>query len=77
MAALLVYLNFAMGPVQMLKLYGIPYWVCSISLCFMYFYEILHAFPALIIRCAYLNLHSNADFCYVVGLGDLLAPPWL
>ncbi|KAJ9160346.1 hypothetical protein P3X46_025756 [Hevea brasiliensis] len=27
MAALLVYLNFVMGPVQMVKLYGIPYWV--------------------------------------------------
>ena len=29
MVGLLVYLNFAMGPVQMLKLYGIPYWVGS------------------------------------------------
>lgn len=27
MAALLVCLNFVMGPIQMLKLYGIPYWV--------------------------------------------------
>jgi omega-3 fatty acid desaturase (delta-15 desaturase) len=30
MAALLVYLSFAMGPVQLLKLYGLPYWVGSI-----------------------------------------------
>ncbi|CAL9220369.1 unnamed protein product [Arabidopsis halleri] len=27
MAALLVCLNFAIGPIQMLKLYGIPYWI--------------------------------------------------
>ncbi|VVB13350.1 unnamed protein product [Arabis nemorensis] len=27
MAALLVCLNFVMGPIQMLKLYGIPYWI--------------------------------------------------
>ncbi|XP_010558075.1 PREDICTED: temperature-sensitive sn-2 acyl-lipid omega-3 desaturase (ferredoxin), chloroplastic-like isoform X2 [Tarenaya hassleriana] len=27
MAGLPVYLNFVMGPVQMLKLYGIPYWI--------------------------------------------------
>jgi len=31
MAALLVCLNFVMGPIQMLKLYGIPYWVSSTS----------------------------------------------
>lgn len=30
MAALLVGLCFVMGPVQMLKLYGVPYWVISI-----------------------------------------------
>lgn len=31
MAALLVCLSFVMGPVQMLKLYGIPYWVSAVS----------------------------------------------
>lgn len=31
MAALLVGLGFVMGPLQLLKLYGIPYWVSSIS----------------------------------------------
>lgn len=42
MAALLVCLSFVMGPVQVLKLYGIPYWVCSkISL---YFDVIFHEF---------------------------------
>lgn len=29
MAALLVGLSFVIGPIQMLKLYGIPYWVNS------------------------------------------------
>ena len=29
MAALLVGLSFAMGPIQLLKLYGVPYWVNS------------------------------------------------
>ncbi|GMI77158.1 fatty acid desaturase 8 [Hibiscus trionum] len=27
MVGLLVYLSFAMGPIQLLKLYGIPYWL--------------------------------------------------
>lgn len=31
MAALLVGLSFVIGPIQMLKLYGIPYWVNSTS----------------------------------------------
>ena len=31
MAALLVGLSFVMGPIQMLKLYGVPYWVNHIS----------------------------------------------
>lgn len=34
MAAMLVGLSFVMGPIQMLKLYGVPYWVGSISSCF-------------------------------------------
>ncbi|CAN6710051.1 unnamed protein product [Malus baccata var. baccata] len=33
MAALLVGLSFTMGPVQVLKLYGVPYWVGSVSIC--------------------------------------------
>lgn len=32
MFALLVGLNFVVGPMQMLKLYGIPYWVFYVSL---------------------------------------------
>jgi omega-3 fatty acid desaturase (delta-15 desaturase) len=32
MAALLVGLSFVMGPVQVLKLYGVPYWVNPVSL---------------------------------------------
>ncbi|XVE99770.1 hypothetical protein REPUB_Repub03eG0229700 [Reevesia pubescens] len=32
MAGLLAYLSFAMGPIQLLKLYGIPYWVCLVPL---------------------------------------------
>ncbi|CAN6581459.1 unnamed protein product [Malus baccata var. baccata] len=35
MAALLVGLSFVMGPVQVLKLYGIPYWVNFASLNFL------------------------------------------
>lgn len=31
MAALLVGLSFVMGPIQLLKLYGIPYWVSLVS----------------------------------------------
>ena len=30
MAALLVGLSFVMGPIQVLKLYGVPYWVNSV-----------------------------------------------
>lgn len=37
MAALLVGLSFVMGPIQVLKLYGVPYWVNFIFLSFIYF----------------------------------------
>lgn len=30
MVALLLVLSFVAGPVQVLKLYGVPYWVCKI-----------------------------------------------
>lgn len=74
MAALVVCLSFVMGPVQVLKLYGVPYSVCSIS----FYFDVLlpKCFPSLIVRCAYISFHSNADLCHVVGLGDLLASPW-
>ena len=35
MAAMLVGLNFLVGPMQMLKLYGIPYWVVLITISFV------------------------------------------
>jgi hypothetical protein len=68
MVGLLVYLNFVMGPVQMLKLYGIPYWVGLLSLCLNCFYHRN--------ECTLLNSHLNADICDVVGFSDLLASPW-
>ena len=40
MAALLVGLNFVVGPMQMLKLYGIPYWVLAYNP-YLYFLKIL------------------------------------
>lgn len=37
MAALLVGLSFVMGPMQLLKLYGVPYWVNFFHLSFICF----------------------------------------
>lgn len=37
MAALLVGLSFVVGPIQMLKLYGVPYWVISVYPFLKYF----------------------------------------
>ena len=41
MFALLVGLNFVVGPIQMLKLYGIPYWVIFIPLNLVFFYFVV------------------------------------
>ena len=41
MAALLAGLSFAIGPIQMLKLYGVPYWVIPISCCLYFRFTII------------------------------------
>lgn len=80
MVALLGCLSFVMGPVQILKLYVAPYWVCLIFFMLdLYFYEfetkflLFSFFDCMVFP---LNLRLNADFCHVVGLGHLLASSW-
>lgn len=71
MAALLVGLNFVMGPVKMLMLYGIPYWV-SLLFIFNCFIK-----KSVLYQKVYINLiPSIADFRNVVGFCDILASPW-
>lgn len=80
MAALLVGLSFVMGPVQLLKLYGIPYSVRFSPLVLFYLTKsktILFWF--FFIRS--LNFLSqlfylSADFCNVAGFSYVLASPW-
>lgn len=55
MAALLVCLNFVMGPVQMLKLYGIPYWVGLILQCLIKPLWILFVLMSLHWKCRFLS----------------------
>jgi fatty acid desaturase len=79
MAALLVCLSFVMGPFQVLKLYGIPYWVglalgFHVSRCHLL--ELLQVNSSLVLMFILLDLPINADFCYVVGPGHLFASPW-
>lgn len=50
MAALLVGLGFVMGPIQLLKLYGVPYWVSSIFSAICGPNLILHGFFSLRIQ---------------------------
>lgn len=71
MAALLVCLNFVIGPIQMLKLYGIPYWVCIWRCNCNY----IPLFPRVKVFIRTFSLRI-ADICNVVGLCDLLASPW-
>lgn len=68
MAALLVGLSFVMGPVQLLKLYGVPYWVSPPPLTtFLAFFFFVLTFEFSI---------GYADFCHVVGFSNLLTSPW-
>ena len=78
MAALLVCLSFVMGPFQVLKLYGIPYWVglalgFYVSRCFLLELQVSYSSVLMLIL---LNMLINADFCNVVGSGHLFASPW-
>lgn len=87
MATLLVGLAIVMGPLQLLKLYGIPYWVNPVS---STSYKLMLT-KSKYYRCMLWRenefLFSNRTvskpdfasflgFCYVAGLGHLLASPW-
>lgn len=73
MVAVLVGLSFIMGPIQMLKLYGVPYWVGSNSSCFDALW-----YQSSLSDChiGFFEFGVNAGVRHMVGLGDLLASPW-
>ena len=82
MAALLVGLSFVMGSIQMLKLYGVPYWVNYIFSPYIFLdlrklNSFFFVFPNYVI-CFYIDFGSllMSDFCYVAGFCDLSASPW-
>lgn len=79
MVASLVGLSFVMGPIQLLKLYGIPY-VVSLSnwiilLVITQKDGLVNEYVELVFL-LFTQLLFISDLCHVVGLGDLLASPW-
>lgn len=78
MAALLVGLGFVMGPMQLLKLYGVPYWVNPVSLIFILVYamEIENEFFFSNGWVLKPDFASFLGFCYVAGLSHLPASSW-
>lgn len=69
MVVILAGLTFLMGPIQMLKLYAVPYWVGFSSSSFHLYVNRLQPDDDEI-------FWFQIDFCHVAGSCDLLASSW-
>ena len=76
MAVSLFCLSFVFGPVQIFKVYGVPYLVGWFALFFLE-WTFVDSFRFICFRSFFMGfVNVFADFCNVVGYCYLLASPW-